>query len=98
MLCTNSVALLGSLTGRMVLNFRIPKNFPPYDAKENDLIITWDIFMQDFRSIPLEAIFVVGAYPVKTPKQIEIFWQYFDKAVRPMTSSQKTRFMKTLKN
>jgi hypothetical protein len=95
MLCTNSYKLLGSLGGRMGLNFRVPANFPAYDAKSLDLITTWDIFMQDFRSIPLEAIFVIGAYPVSNQKQIDEFWSYFDQAVRPMTSSQKTKFMKT---
>ncbi len=97
MLCTNSYKLLGSLGGRMALNFRIPTTFPAYDPKEYDLFITWDIFMQDFRSIPLEAIFVIAAYPVQNQSQIDEFWKYFDEAIRPMTSSQKTRFMKTLK-
>ena len=94
MLCTNSFKLLGSMGGRMALNFQVPTQFPPYDPKEEDLVITWDIFMQDFRSIPIEAVFVVAAIPVKTQKEIDTFWEYFDKMIRPMTSDQKKTFMR----
>jgi hypothetical protein len=94
MLCTNSVKLLGSFAGKIALNFKVPTSFPAYDPKENDLFITWDIFMQDFRSIPLEAVFIINAIPVKTDKDIENFWKYFDKALKPMSSQQKTNFMK----
>lgn len=95
MLCTNSYKLLGSLGGRIGLNFKVPTHFPPYDAKANDLIIAWDIFIQDFRAIPLEAVFVISAFPVKTNKDVDLFWTYFDEAIRPMSSRQKITFMKT---
>lgn len=94
MLCTNSFKLLGSMGGRLALNFKVPTDFPAYDPKENDLFITWDIFMQDFRSIPLEAVFVINAIPVKTQREIDLFWQYFDQALKPMTSDEKVKFMK----
>jgi len=94
MLCTNSFKLLGSMGGRLALNFKIPTDFPPYDPKENDLFITWDILMQDFRALPLEAVFVITAISVKTPKDIENFWEYFDQALKPMSSDDKIKFMK----
>lgn len=94
MLCTNSYALLGSLGGRMALNFKVPTQPPAYDAKDYDLIITWDIFQQDFRAIPLEAVFIISAIPVSTKEELEQFWTYFDEAIRPMSSRSKKGFMR----
>lgn len=94
MVCTNSFKLLGSMGGRMAMNFRVPTSFPPYDPKEEGLFITWDIFMQDFRAIPLEAVSVVMAIPVRTQKEIETFWTWFDQTLRPMTSDSKKAVMK----
>lgn len=94
MLCTNSFSILGGLQERIALNFKMPTEFPPYDPKENDLFITWDLFMQDFRSIPLESINVVNAIPVRNEKEIKNFWIYFDKAIKPMTSDEKVKFLK----
>ena len=94
MLCTNSVSLLSSLAGRMALNFRVPTQPPPYNAKDKNLFITWDIFMQNYRALPLESVIVVNAIPVSNQKEIDLFWEYFDKALRPMSSNDKTQFMK----
>ena len=94
MLCTNSFKILGSLGGRMALNFRVPTQLPAYDPKEEDLFVTWDFFMQDFRSIPLESVGIVMAIPVKTQKQIEDFWEWFDLTLRPMSSDSKKAVMK----
>ena len=94
MLCTNSFKLLGSIGGRLALNFRVPTHLPPYDAKEEGLFITWDFFMQDFRAIPLESVSVVMAIPVKTKKEIDLFWEWFEKTLRPMSSDNKKSVMK----
>lgn len=95
MFCTNSFKLLGSLGGKMTLNFKIPTSITPYDPKEEELVITWDILMQDFRAIPLESVYIINAIPVKTQKEIDDFWKYFDERIRPMSSDEKKRFMKT---
>lgn len=95
MLCTTSRLILDSLAGRMALNFRNPVNPPPYDAEEHELVIAWDILWQDFRAIPQETAFVINAIPVKNKKQVDDFWLYFDKALKPMTTQQKVKFMKT---
>lgn len=79
----------------MTLNFKIPTSITPYDPKEEELVITWDILMQDFRAIPLESVYIINAIPVKTQKEIDDFWKYFDERIRPMSSDEKKRFMKT---
>jgi hypothetical protein len=94
MLCTNSFKLLGSMGGRMALNFKVPTQLPAYDPKDENLFITWDFFMQDFRSIPLESVGVIMAIPVKTTKEIESFWEWFDKFLRPLSSDNKKSIMK----
>ena len=51
MLCTNNFALLNSENGRLTLNYRPTARLPNYDPTIKDLIITWDIFMQNYRQI-----------------------------------------------
>ena len=48
MLCTNSFTLLNSENGRLTLNFRPTSNFQPYNPAVKNLIIVWDIFMQNY--------------------------------------------------
>ena len=49
MLCTNSLSLLNSTEGRLALNYRRAINMPKFDPNAKNLVITWDIFMQDYR-------------------------------------------------
>ena len=51
MLCTNSFTLLNSENGRLTLNFRPTSNFQDYNPAVKNLIIVWDIFMQNYRQI-----------------------------------------------
>lgn len=95
MLCTTSRLLLDSLAGRVAFNFKPPTNPPPYIAEDYELIVAWDLMWQDFRAIPNETAFVINAIPVRNKKEIDQFWLYFDKALKPMTPQEKNKFMKT---
>ena len=51
MLCTSSLSLLNSTEGRLALNYRRAINTPKFNPNIKNLVITWDIFMQDYRCI-----------------------------------------------
>lgn len=93
-LITNCNSLLNSPLGRKVLNYRPPRGFnKPYSIVEKNLVLTWDIFWQDFRTFNAEGASVVQSMPVTTAEQQEQFWQYFEANIANMTPQQKMAFM-----
>lgn len=93
MLCTNDRNLLLSLPGRLTLKYRPPWNFPPYDAKEHNLVVAYDIMWLDYRAIPVEGVQIVSAMPTHNKKDQEIFWEYFTWKYLNMASNEKEKFM-----
>ena len=94
MLCTNSKILLHSIAGRIALGFRPPKGVGlPYSPKDKNLVVTWDLFWQDFRQIPLESANIVTAIPLQNEDDVTNFWEFFDKKLQEMSSSEKLGFM-----
>lgn len=87
---TLDVMLLNSVQGRKILNFRKPTKQAAYNAASKNLLVVWDIIMQDWRSVPLETLIVIHA--VATRPQ-EKFWEFFNKAIKGMTPAQKATFM-----
>lgn len=90
MLCTKSYELLNSINGRIALNYRPPANIPAYDIVSKNLIIVWDIFMQDYRTLPVESVNVLNTIPAN-----EKFWTYFNENLRSMSSLDKIIFMQS---
>jgi hypothetical protein len=90
MLCTLDPTLLNSTLGKEVLNFKPPRFSPPYNAESKGLLTVWDVIMQDWRNIPVNASEVVTAI---STKPVQTFWNYFDKVLSKMTASQKRAFM-----
>jgi len=91
MLCTNCFTLLNSANGRLTLNYRPTSRLPNYDPTIKDLIITWDIFMQNYRQINC-------AQPVDLIRRIpgnEEFWDYFNKSLKGLTPEEKLNFQNT---
>jgi len=88
MLCTNALALLMSPEGRIALNYRRAINYPKYDPTVKNLVITWDIFMQDYRCINMAACDMIQAIPAN--KQ---FWKFFNERLSLLDAQQKMRFM-----
>jgi len=88
MLCTNSVAVLNSVNGKLLLNYKQPKRMPKFNPNTKNIIITWDIFMQDFRCINLDSCDLIKAIPAT-----DEFWNYFNEKLRHMSVEEKERFM-----
>lgn len=92
MLCTSAQNVLMSLDGRVTLNYR-PTTPPPYtnpyynpDTKQ--LVILWDIIMQDYRAINMSYCNLIAKIPAN-----EVFWEYFRKEIYPKKANQKMAWM-----
>jgi hypothetical protein len=90
MLCTNNSTILTSPNGRIVLNYRTPANALNYNPAQKNLIITWDILMQDFRTISLDDCEIVRQFQPN-----DEFWNFFNETIFPMSMQQKFAFMQS---
>jgi len=90
MLCTNNVQLLNSVEGRVVLNYAPPRQGLKYNPNQENLIITWDILMQDYRTINCDTVDLIS-----TLEADQTFWAYLNEKIVPMTAGQKLDFMNT---
>ena len=88
MLCTNSARLLNSDKGRLALRYTPPTSAPKYNPSTKNLIITWDVFMQGYRTINADNCQLISIIP-----DDDSFWDYFTEKLTSMTPSQKTAFM-----
>lgn len=88
MLCTNSLSLLNSPEGRLALNYKRAIRMPKFDPNAKDLIITWDIFMQDYRCINMIACDLVQVIPAN-----KTFWTFFNEKLAGLSAPQKVSFM-----
>jgi len=92
MLCTNDMTLLLSVGGKNILNFVPAHGRLPYNAAAYNLVIAWDIFMQDFRAINCDQVDVIAVLPTQPPDK---FWDYFNNYLVQMPAQQKMGFMNT---
>lgn len=88
MLCTNNSMLLNSPNGRIVLNYHTPHKALKYNPAQKNLIITWDILMQDFRNISLDDCEILREFP-----PTDEFWNFFNETIFPMSTQQKIAYM-----
>ena len=94
MLCTNSKILLNSIAGKIALGYKPPKGVGlNYSPSAKGLVVTWDIFWQDFRQVPIETANVITAIPLKSEEDLNNFWEYFDRKLQNMSSFEKVGFM-----
>jgi hypothetical protein len=94
MLCTLDMRLLNSNEGRVALNFRPAQHPAPYNPKAYNLLVVWDIFMQDYRAISMDNCQLVQAIKSTPPDD---FWAFFNNTLSKMTPEQKIRFMQNIK-
>lgn len=106
MLCTGAYPnfhnnkFLNSASSKYALNYRLPKGqipYPPkpyYNPDAKNLVICWDILMQDYRCINIRNCNVIRVFPVSTDEDIKKFWEYFNKHLYGMSSEQKMDFHK----
>jgi len=87
MLCTLDDTILNSTNGRLSLNYRPPASAKPYNPETKNLLLVWDIFMQDWRMVNMS-----NCQLITTIKQDD-FWKYFNEVLIPMTPQQKIAYM-----
>jgi hypothetical protein len=90
MLCTNSAELLNSYNGKVILGYQAPTQYPKFNPKSENIIITWDILMQDYRCINVDNCTVIQRLAAN-----DEFWKYFNENIYIMSTSQKINFMNT---
>lgn len=89
MLCTNSNTILRSEPGRKLLHYQDPvKLNPSYNPRSKNIVIAWDILVQDFRCVSVDDCDVVQII-----EDDEQFWKYYNDVLYPMTPQQKTVYM-----
>jgi len=89
-LCTKSYDLLNSTNGRIVLNYRPPKNNKQFNESQVNACVVWDILMQDYRIIPADTATILEEIPAN-----EDFWTYFNTNIYTLSTEQKIRFMES---
>ena len=90
MLCTNDKFLLNSAPGQNILNYKPPTGKLRYNPAYKNLIVTWDIFLQDYRMISCESVDIVAVIKSTPPDD---FWKYFQQKISPMSGNEKARLM-----
>ena len=91
MLCTNDRGLLMSQLGRNILNFEPATQPPKFNPAQKNLIISWDLFMQNYRCINCNDVEVVAV--INTSPDATEWWKYFNESIAPMPAQQKVTFM-----
>jgi hypothetical protein len=90
MLCTLCPEVLNSVNGRTVLNYLPPTKPLKFNPSAKNLVMVWDILMQDFRLINGDNCDLLTTIPGNNE-----FWEYFNETVLPMTPVVKEQFMNT---
>ena len=88
MLCTKSYSLLNSTNGRITLNYRPPRNPKQINEAADNIIVVWDIIMQNYRNVSMDQCDLINEIPAN-----EEFWTYFNNNIYPMSPEQKINFM-----
>lgn len=87
MICTGSLPLLTSPEGRIALNFKSSFNRPNFNPTIKNLLITWDVLMQDYRCINMDACEMFAVVPAAN------FWEFFNEKLALMSTRDKIEFM-----
>ena len=93
MLCTSDRRLLLSAPGKRILNFKPPTGSLKYNPASKNLVVTYDIFYQNWRMINCDDVDVIAI--IKTSPDPSEFWKYFYKNLVDMSSTHKAQFMNT---
>jgi hypothetical protein len=91
MLCCNNKTLLNSLNGRTSLGYRPPKGPTKIKGVKHNIVVTWDILMQDYRNVSMDMCFLVNKF-----RADDTFWKYFNENIYIMSADQKENFMETI--
>lgn len=90
MLCTNALPLLNSVDGRITLNYKPATNVLKFNPTQKNLVIVWDVFMQDYRCVNCDSCDLITSIPAN-----ETFWKYFNENLASLTTAQKVAYMES---
>ena len=93
MLCSTSPALLYSVDGRLTLNYRPAYGSPAYNPDKYNLVIVWDILMQDYRAVNMSYCNLIAKIPLIGVRSLSDFWTYFNKEIYPKSAAEKKVWM-----
>jgi hypothetical protein len=93
MLCTRDLKLLESTPGKTILNYVNPTGRLKYNPAAKNLVVAWDIFLQNWRMINCDDVEVIAV--IKTSPDPSPFWKYFQERLVPMSAQQKASFINT---
>jgi hypothetical protein len=93
MLCTSDKKLLLSAPAKRILRFVPTYGHLKYDPRSKNLIVTWDIFLQNWRMINCDDVDLIAV--IKTSPDPSDFWKYFYERLVNMSAEQKAKFMNT---
>jgi hypothetical protein len=88
MLCTNSMEILRSENGLRTLNYSGSFEPKKVDERKHNLVVTWDIFMQDYRNVSMEMCYLVQKIPAD-----DNFWKFFNENIFTMSPNEKLQYM-----
>lgn len=89
MFATKSYEILNSVNGRTTLNYRPPRGPNRINEALSNLLVVWDILMQDYRIINCDQVVLIESIPAGE------FWPYFNENIYPMSPDQKAGYMNT---
>lgn len=88
MLCTNNQQLLMSENGLSVLKYKPSGGQPNHNHALHNTIPTWDIMVQDYRTISADNVDVITVF-----EPDDSWWTYFNESILPMSADQKLNFL-----
>lgn len=87
MLCTNCPGILNTIDGRVTLNYKPAGSQIKFNPDQKNLIITWDVFMQDYRCINVSNCELIASIPQDS------WWEYFKNNIVKLSTQQKIMYM-----
>jgi len=91
MLCSNSMNLLNSINGIRSLNFHLPYTARRIDEVKHNIVVVWDIMMQDYRNVSVDTCYLRQTVPGD-----DTFWKYYNDVLFKMSPQQKMNFMDSI--
>ena len=91
MLCTSDTKFLQSAASKQVFHYTSPTKALKYDPKAKNLVVTYDLFLQNWRMVNCDDVDVIAT--IKTSPDPQDFWKYFYASLKPMSGTNKAQFM-----